>query len=168
MRILGIDPGLKLTGYGIIEWTGPDHPLRPPGLVDAGVIRLDPKASLPSRLHERVEGRGRDGVAADAVAGQVDDDRRQPRAEPQLADPLRLVAAEGAICPDERVLGHLLGVVRVAQHAQGDRVAPVHVRLDEVLERAVEVTREAFGELGVIHHGVQPAGAACGCICDRS
>lgn len=50
MRILGIDPGLKLTGYGIIDWSG--HSLKPPALVDAGVIRLDAKAAMPARLHE--------------------------------------------------------------------------------------------------------------------
>jgi crossover junction endodeoxyribonuclease RuvC len=52
MRILGIDPGLKLTGYGILEWSGTESALRPPALVDAGVIRLDAKTQLPSRLHE--------------------------------------------------------------------------------------------------------------------
>jgi len=52
MRILGIDPGLKLTGYGVIEWAGTEVPGRPPGLVDAGVIRLDPKASMAERLVE--------------------------------------------------------------------------------------------------------------------
>src|SRR4051812_12009233 len=52
MRILGIDPGLKLTGYGLIDWVGPEHPSRPPGLVDAGVIRLNAKAQMPARLHE--------------------------------------------------------------------------------------------------------------------
>ena len=50
MRILGIDPGLKLTGYGVIEWAGGEVPGRPPGLVDAGVIRLDAKAQMPARL----------------------------------------------------------------------------------------------------------------------
>jgi len=49
MRILGIDPGLKLTGYGLIDWSTTQNP---PTLVDAGVIRLDPKSTLPSRLHE--------------------------------------------------------------------------------------------------------------------
>ena len=52
MRILGIDPGLKLTGYGILDWTGQEHALRPPALVDAGVIRLDAKAQMPPRLLE--------------------------------------------------------------------------------------------------------------------
>jgi crossover junction endodeoxyribonuclease RuvC len=52
MRILGIDPGLKLTGYGILDWTGPEHALRPPTLVDAGVIRLTAKDPMPARLLE--------------------------------------------------------------------------------------------------------------------
>ena len=34
LRILGLDPGLRLTGYGVIEY----HPARP-ALLDGGVIR---------------------------------------------------------------------------------------------------------------------------------
>ncbi len=47
MRILGIDPGLQLTGYGVIDYR--------PGrskLIDAGVIRLTPKTSIAQRLVE--------------------------------------------------------------------------------------------------------------------
>jgi crossover junction endodeoxyribonuclease RuvC len=47
MRILGIDPGLQLTGYGVIEY----HPMKPV-LVDGGVIRLKPKTAIPDRLVE--------------------------------------------------------------------------------------------------------------------
>ena len=47
MRILGIDPGLQLTGYGVLEW----KPMRP-RLVDGGVIRLTPGAELADRLVE--------------------------------------------------------------------------------------------------------------------
>jgi crossover junction endodeoxyribonuclease RuvC len=47
MRILGIDPGLQLTGYGVIDY----ETLRP-RLLDAGVIRLDSKSSIPDRLVE--------------------------------------------------------------------------------------------------------------------
>jgi crossover junction endodeoxyribonuclease RuvC len=47
MRILGVDPGLRLTGYGVIDYA----PLRPK-LVDGGVIRLNAKASLADRLVE--------------------------------------------------------------------------------------------------------------------
>jgi crossover junction endodeoxyribonuclease RuvC len=47
VRILGIDPGTRLTGYGVIEW----HPARP-SLLDAGVIRLREKDPVPQRLVE--------------------------------------------------------------------------------------------------------------------
>lgn len=47
MRILGIDPGLRLTGYGVVDYV----PLRPK-LVDGGVIRLNTKSSIVDRLVE--------------------------------------------------------------------------------------------------------------------
>ncbi len=47
MRILGIDPGLQLTGYGVVDY----HLVRP-RLVDGGVIRLKPRATIPHRLVE--------------------------------------------------------------------------------------------------------------------
>jgi crossover junction endodeoxyribonuclease RuvC len=47
MRILGIDPGLQITGYGVLDW----KPVRPV-LVDGGVIRLSAKTSLADRLVE--------------------------------------------------------------------------------------------------------------------
>jgi crossover junction endodeoxyribonuclease RuvC len=47
MRILGIDPGLQITGYGVLDW----KPIRPV-LVDGGVIRLQPKTPLADRLVE--------------------------------------------------------------------------------------------------------------------
>jgi crossover junction endodeoxyribonuclease RuvC len=47
MRILGIDPGLQITGYGVLDW----KPVRPV-LVDGGVIRLKPKTPLADRLVE--------------------------------------------------------------------------------------------------------------------
>ncbi len=47
MLILGIDPGLRLTGYGVIDY----YPLKPV-LLDAGVIRLSEKLPLADRLLE--------------------------------------------------------------------------------------------------------------------
>jgi crossover junction endodeoxyribonuclease RuvC len=49
MRILGIDPGLNTTGYGVLEFAG-----RPPRLVEAGVVRSKPSgsATLPERIRE--------------------------------------------------------------------------------------------------------------------
>src|SRR5438552_2831918 len=47
MRILGIDPGLQITGYGVIDFKPPRA-----ALIDAGVIRLKIKTSIPDRLGE--------------------------------------------------------------------------------------------------------------------
>src|SRR5947209_52068 len=47
MRILGIDPGLKITGYGVVDY----KPFRPV-LIDGGVIRLAINGTLADRLVE--------------------------------------------------------------------------------------------------------------------
>ena len=52
MRILGIDPGLRLTGYGVIDGA---NPLRP-ALLDGGVIRLKEKQPIAQRLVELERG----------------------------------------------------------------------------------------------------------------
>ena len=46
MRILGIDPGLRLTGYGVIDYAAK------PALVDGGVVRLDATTPMAARLVE--------------------------------------------------------------------------------------------------------------------
>jgi crossover junction endodeoxyribonuclease RuvC len=51
VRLLGLDPGLHVTGYGLVEWSGPS--IR---AVDAGVIRTDPRAPLVDRLAELYAG----------------------------------------------------------------------------------------------------------------
>jgi crossover junction endodeoxyribonuclease RuvC len=45
LRVLGIDPGTRFTGYGVVEQRGPQL-----AHVGHGVIRLDPRASLEQRL----------------------------------------------------------------------------------------------------------------------
>lgn len=45
IRILGIDPGLRITGFGVIEKTGNTL-----GYIASGCIKTDAKASLPTRL----------------------------------------------------------------------------------------------------------------------
>jgi crossover junction endodeoxyribonuclease RuvC len=47
MRVLGIDPGLNITGYGILE--GAEGDLR---LVEAGVVRTEASAPMADRLRE--------------------------------------------------------------------------------------------------------------------
>jgi len=46
MFVLGIDPGLSVTGYGLVEGT------HPPAAHRAGVIRTDTADTTPSRLAE--------------------------------------------------------------------------------------------------------------------
>ena len=47
MRVLGIDPGLQVTGYGIIESSGDRT-----SVIEAGVVRSNAKQELAPRLHE--------------------------------------------------------------------------------------------------------------------
>ncbi|MEM6854078.1 MAG: crossover junction endodeoxyribonuclease RuvC [Planctomycetota bacterium] len=46
-RVLGIDPGLRLTGYGVVDLAAGSLE---PQLVEGGVIRLDAKQPLEHRL----------------------------------------------------------------------------------------------------------------------
>jgi crossover junction endodeoxyribonuclease RuvC len=48
MRILGIDPALNITGYGVVDYTKNDFTL-----VEAGVIKSSGNNGLPARL-ERI------------------------------------------------------------------------------------------------------------------
>ena len=51
-RILGIDPGSSVTGYGVVEVTAPGRTR----YVECGVIRTDPNKSLDLRLTEIASG----------------------------------------------------------------------------------------------------------------
>jgi len=57
MFVLGIDPGLSVTGYGVVEGS------YPPKAHIAGVIRTDVEADMPRRLAELY--RGLTGVIAE-------------------------------------------------------------------------------------------------------
>lgn len=51
--ILGVDPGLNVTGYGVIRSTSAG-----PEIVEAGIIRTRPKDSIEQRLAELHQGLG--------------------------------------------------------------------------------------------------------------
>lgn len=51
MRILGIDPGLNTTGYGVLDFTS-----KQPRLVEAGVVRSKASGTLPERVKEIHDG----------------------------------------------------------------------------------------------------------------
>jgi crossover junction endodeoxyribonuclease RuvC len=52
VRVLGVDPGTAVTGYGVVE------PLngKPGRLIECGVIRTNPKHQLPDRLATLYDG----------------------------------------------------------------------------------------------------------------
>lgn len=57
MRVLGIDPGLRITGYGCVEGAPADRRGRKAIgadaiLIEGGVIRLDAKTTISARLAE--------------------------------------------------------------------------------------------------------------------
>lgn len=64
MFVLGIDPGLSVTGYGLVEST------HPPRAIHAGVIRTDTETPIGSRLSELFDGLSQviADTAPDAVA----------------------------------------------------------------------------------------------------
>jgi crossover junction endodeoxyribonuclease RuvC len=100
MRILGIDPGLRLTGYGVIDW----HPLKPK-LVDGGVIRLQEKEQVAQRLVELE----RD---LDALFGEY---------KPELCAVVQLYAHYGH--PRTAILmGHARGVILLVAARRGVRI----------------------------------------------
>jgi crossover junction endodeoxyribonuclease RuvC len=51
VRVLGIDPGLNVTGYGALAASP-----RGPVLLEAGIVRSRPRGSLESRLQEIFDG----------------------------------------------------------------------------------------------------------------
>ncbi len=55
MRALGIDPGLVITGYGLLEQTDGRIRLIEAGTIDAGKAR-DPLPVRLRRLHEEIDG----------------------------------------------------------------------------------------------------------------
>ena len=46
-RVLGVDPGLIITGYGVIDFAAGAA-----AVVEAGTIRTDPKAGMPRRIEQ--------------------------------------------------------------------------------------------------------------------
>lgn len=47
--VLGIDPGLRNVGFAILKQT---HAYDPPALVEAGVLELNTRTAIETRLHE--------------------------------------------------------------------------------------------------------------------
>lgn len=117
IRLLGIDPGTRITGYGLIDYD-PANPLRPT-LVDAGVFRLDPKQPLPLRLVDLAD--GLDEVLAEfspaaAAIEEVYAHYKHPRTAITMAHARGVLLAG---CARRRVACHEVAANRVKQSLVG-------------------------------------------------
>ena len=103
MKVLGVDPGTSVTGYGVIETGNGTSGMG--RLVECGVIRLTGRSPLPRRLHQLHQ------QIADLIA------RHQPGA----------LALEDAFYHKNvhttLVLGHARGVILLAAAQAGIEIA---------------------------------------------
>lgn len=103
MRILGVDPGLRCTGYGLVEASG--SRMR---LVEAGLIRTDLRRALPDRLHELHDG----------IAEVLSDGR-------PAAVALEDLFAHPGFPRTAIIMGHVCGVISLAAAQAGVPVEPI-------------------------------------------
>jgi len=147
VRVLGIDPGTSVTGYGVVEYGNGT-----PGfgrLIECGVIRLTPRSPLPRRLAQLHDG----------IVQLIE--RHQPTA----------LALEDAFYHKNvrttLVLGHARGVVLLAaqQHALDiSEYAPATVKKSVVGAGAAPKSQVAamVARLLRLKHAPRPSDAADG------
>ena len=147
MRVLGVDPGTAVTGYGVIE-TGNGAPGMG-RLIECGVIRFAKRSPLPRRLHELHEG----------IVELID--RLRPTA----------LALEDAFYHKNvrttLVLGHARGVVLLAAQRAGLDIAeypPATIKKTVVGAGGAAKTQVAAMVMRLLHlrHAPKPADAADG------
>ena len=118
MRILGIDPGLNLTGYGCVDL---DPRATEPRLVEGGVLRLTPRTPMPDRLRQLYED----------LSALLDELRPDLMVVEQLFSHYK--HARTSI-----LMGHARGVVLLAARVRS-------IELDELLPTAVKKAVTGFG-----------------------
>ncbi len=77
MRVIGFDPGLRITGYGVVESNG-----RELSLVQAGVIRVEERKELGARLWDLYQGVSQvleEGSAEQVAVEELYSHYRHPR-----------------------------------------------------------------------------------------
>jgi hypothetical protein len=111
--------------------------------------RLVPRLQV---VDGRVEGAAGAGVGAQAIDGAAARDRHHPRRDVAA---LRVELAGAPPDLDERLLDDVLGVVRVAQDAPGDRERAPAVLLEQLAER-LDVARGDPGQQAPVALAVAP------------
>ena len=140
LRVLGIDPGTAVTGYGVVE---PSATIGRPGrLVECGVIRTDPKQKIWSRLEALYEG------VSELIA------RHRPTA----------VAVEtvfyGKNARSTLTLGHARGVILLAAARAGLEIAefpPATVKKNVVGEGGAAKAQVGYMVQQILHLKRPPA-----------
>jgi len=56
VRVLGVDPGTAVTGYGVVDLGDGRSPARPGRLVECGIITCARRSPLPRRLEQLHQG----------------------------------------------------------------------------------------------------------------
>ncbi len=110
-RVLGIDPGLRLTGYGCVDLRADQ---REPSLAEAGVLRLKSKAPMAYRLSQLY----------DDLTGLLDELQPDIMVVEQLFSHYRHVRTS-------ILMGHARGVVLLAGQSRGvaiDELMPTEVK----------------------------------------
>ena len=122
MRVLGIDPGLRITGYACIDATNPFAPL----IVEAGIFRLVKAGTKPSSIAARLQ--------------ELDSDFRSllTRVSPEA------VAIEGLFSHYQHpataiIMGHARGVLLLAAHQ-------ANLRVIELKPAMVKKSTSGFGQ----------------------
>ena len=128
MRILGIDPGLSLTGYGCVDLADGENE---PTLVEAGVFRLARKKPMVYRLHQLYED----------LAALLDELKPDEMIVEKLFSHYRHVRTS-------ILMGHARGVVLLAGQQRGIRVGELS---------ATEVKKAVAGGGHASKHQVQQA-----------
>lgn len=111
MRVLGIDPGLLLTGYGCVELS--DEAIDPK-LVEGGVLRLKPRAPMAFRLAQ----------LHDDLSSLLDELKPELVAVEQVFSHLKHVRTS-------ILMGHARGVVLLAAQQRG-------IEIRELLPTAIK------------------------------
>jgi crossover junction endodeoxyribonuclease RuvC len=124
VRILGIDPGLRVTGFGILEKSGQKL-----AYVTSGCIRTDHEADLPERIRTILEGLSQ--IIAEVRPHQVAVEKVFVNVNPQST--LLLGQARGAaICA--AVIGSLPVSEYTALQVKQAVVGNGHARKEQVQE----------------------------------
>lgn len=110
MRVLGVDPGLRITGYGCVDLVGATDPR----LVEGGVLRLLADRPMPVRLQQ-----------LHADLGELLDDLK-----PEVVVVERLFTNYKHV-QTAMLMGHARGVILLAAAQRGldlDELAPAEIK----------------------------------------